>query len=853
MAEHYENFCLGDRLFYEAPAIAAEADFAIASRPAHEGWTRIHSGDWVNYMPDGADLPLQGWKIHASGLPGNAEEIIATVWDYCIPRRIAFKFLPSEHATVLSNSKSADRSMSGKLVTIYPVDEAVFHATLRELGERLAGQSGPYLLTDLRWGDGPLYVRYGAFLPQYRVDEAGSTELAIANERGELVPDDRRPVFKVQSWLTLPTFLEPHLAARQRAPITAMPYEIAEALHFSNAGGVYRGSDRNGRRLVLKEARPFAALDGRGADAITRLRRERDVLQALAGAKAVPALVDYFTFGDHEFLVREFVEGPTLNSLMVSRHPLVHAAATADEAKRYAEWAVAMLDRVEEAVSEIHARGVTIGDLNAANILVRDDGSPVVIDWEVAGSTGDDEHPALGTPAFYPAEARPGVEVDRYALACLRTYLFLPLTDLFRFDAEKPAQLAREIAQLFPVPEAFFAAAAPLIRRANGVEDQPPRPASIIFDGSTDDWLRARDSMVRAIAASATPRRDDRLFPGDIAQFQPNGGISLAHGAAGVLYAIHAVGAERQPAAEDWLVERAMRPEALARIGLYDGAAGVAYVLGRLGRRREANVLLADLLARLEENDLAGQPINLFGGLAGIGLAFLHFAATNADVSLTDTARRIGARVVEKLEIASRNTDPVSGGSGGHAGLMRGAAGPALFLLQLSDATGESDWLDAAASGLRQDLRRCLAVRETLQVNEGWRTLPYLASGGAGIGIVLDRYLARRADAEFAAASAAIGRAAEAPFYVQSGVFEGRAGMMLALAGRPARSPATNELLRRHIARLAWHALPFSGELAFPGDRLLRLSMDLATGTAGVMLAWGAATHSDPVGLPFLD
>jgi len=33
---------------------------------------------------------------------------------------------------------------------------------------------------------------------------------------------------------------------------------------------------------------------------------------------------------------------------------------------------------------------------------------------------------------------------------------------------------------------------------------------------------------------------------------------------------------------------------------------------------------------------------------------------------------------------------------------------------------------------------------------------------------------------------------------------------------------------------------------------LLRLSMDLATGTAGVLLATGAALHDEPVTLPFL-
>jgi uncharacterized protein related to proFAR isomerase len=60
--------------------------------------------------------------------------------------------------------------------------------------------------------------------------------------------------------------------------------------------------------------------------------------------------------------------------------------------------------------------------------------------------------------------------------------------------------------------------------------------------------------------------------------------------------------------------------------------------------------------------------------------------------------------------------------------------------------------------------------------------------------------------------------------------------------------PEAVELIRG----LRWHALPYGGGLTYPGDQLLRLSMDLATGTAGVLLAVGTALHEQPVGLPFL-
>jgi hypothetical protein len=65
----------------------------------------------------------------------------------------------------------------------------------------------------------------------------------------------------------------------------------------------------------------------------------------------------------------------------------------------------------------------------------------------------------------------------------------------------------------------------------------------------------------------------------------------------------------------------------------------------------------------------------------------------------------------------------------------------------------------------RLDDRRCM------EVNEGWRTMPYLADGSVGVGLVLDHYLTHRQDEQFAEAAAAIRRAAESPFYVEPGLF----------------------------------------------------------------------------------
>jgi hypothetical protein len=89
--------------------------------------------------------------------------------------------------------------------------------------------------------------------------------------------------------------------------------------------------------------------------------------------------------------------------------------------------------------------------------------------------------------------------------------------------------------------------------------------------------------------------------------------------------------------------------------------------------------------------------------------------------------------------------------------------------------------------------------------------------------------------------------------YILPGLFSGRSGVLLYLAGRSTEpTPATDPLVARQVRNLAWHALPYADGMAFPGTGLLRLSMDLATGTAGALLALGSALHETPVHAPLL-
>lgn len=839
MDERYDSYCAVDPLFYDSLASSdVEAPGYAADRPPAPGWEREVKDDWLVHGPVAGSLPSQGWKIHVSARLDNAERVLARVMDYCEPRGIPFKHLRGPRMLLMRNSKYARRAASGKFVTVYPRDDAELELTAKELAALLDGETGPYILSDLRYGDGPVYLRYGGFAARYCISPDGQVVPAIEDATGTLVPDRRDPVFHVPDWVTLPDFLAPHLAARNAATTTDLPYRIEKVIHFSNGGGLYEARDtRTGDRVVLKEARPHAGLDATGADAVTRLRREAETLRRLAGVPHLVRVHDEFSFGGHEFLALTFVEGRPLNRLVVERYPLVHLDA---DREAYTRWALDLHRQVAEAVDAIHAHGVVYGDLHMFNIMVGDDGNVTLVDFEVATPATAAARPALRNQAFAAPRDRTGFDVDRYALACLRLALFLPLTAMLRLAPEKAAHLAEVVAEHFPVPrELLDESVAVILGEAVPRTSHPVGPRT-----DPDDWPALRDRLAAAIDASATPHRDDRLFPGDIRQFAgADGGLNLAHGAAGVLWALHTSGAGTDSAHERWLIDRVREPASGSRLGFYDGLHGVAYVLDLLGHRAEA----LRLLDRCLDEPWTELGDDLMSGLSGIALNLAHFAGRTGDRRYADAARRAVDVVVGRLGDVESVAE-VSGGRHPHAGLLRGGAGTALMLLRMYELDRDESLLDHAATALRQDLRRCVR-RDAghLEVNEGWRTMPYLAEGSVGIGLVLDQYLRLRGGEDLRGAAEDIRRCADFPFYAQSGLFAGRAGIVAYLAGRGEREPA-----RRQARLLSWHALPYRDGTAFPGEQLLRLSMDLATGTAGVLSALAATRPASPGRLPFL-
>lgn len=194
----YHAYGMADPVFYDSPsAEAPDAGEYSTGCPIPEDWMRRPRGVWMMQGKVGMGMPDQGWKIHVSAGLENAKHVLDIVHKYCVQQHMSFKFLRSRRVLLVQNSKYAERGGSGKFITIYTADEAVLEQTLNELGALLEGQPGPYILSDLRWRSGPLFVRYGGFRERFCQSESGEMVPAIETPDGRLVQDSREPVFRV--------------------------------------------------------------------------------------------------------------------------------------------------------------------------------------------------------------------------------------------------------------------------------------------------------------------------------------------------------------------------------------------------------------------------------------------------------------------------------------------------------------------------------------------------------------------------------------------------------------------------------------------------------------------------------
>ncbi len=246
-------------------------------------------------------------------------------------------------------------------------------------------------------------------------------------------------------------------------PATVGRYRITGELGAGGMGAVYTAIDPElGRRVVLKTLHPGMVRDAKAQE---RLRREARVLGALDHPN-LATITDVVEAENCLHLVMPFHEGRTLGAYITAARSetdgtgqpsFVRLAGAADRAAALRQLlqccAAAAL-----ALHKAHEAGVVHRDIKPENLLVRPDGSPVVLDFGLAlpdeasrlTSVGE----VLGTPLYMAPEQIEGAaatpRTDVYALGVV-LYEALTLVHPFAGGGGRAATFQRILAG-DPVP-----------------------------------------------------------------------------------------------------------------------------------------------------------------------------------------------------------------------------------------------------------------------------------------------------------------------------------------------------------------------------------------------------------------
>ncbi len=852
------SFLLTDDDFYE-PWDTADHGTRYDAGSLPGNWTRLDSGAWTHWGPAELVLPDQGWKVHVSSSLTNARSVLAVVSAVCAELGVPFKHLAGQRTFLRAHEKHANRVQSGKFCTLYPPTEECAHRIIRRLADDLSGISGPFVLSDRRFGTSEcVSYRYGAFRGRMRVDAEGVHVPTMTGPDGVEIDDERRPSFHLPPGVSDPfRQATPDAAA---GPVILHGYTYEAVLRHSNAGGAYRFRSEDGDQVFVKEAKAHNGYTADGADAKTRLNTEYLVSRMIQSRAPglCPRPVELFHQWEHSFLVTEWIPGMPLYRWMVINNPALHIGPDAAEFVAYHRRCLSLLDQLDAQLRLLHELGYVFIDLSPTNVLVDDDDRVRLVDFEAVQPSGDVRR-FMGTPGYLHPDAQSvarhdPLELDRYGLAALALLLVFPLHEVAERHPPVLDHLHADLTELAPV-------APQLWRRATACHDRTedsrlPTPRTVRED-TVAELRRLADRTADTLEAMGRPGHPVRVYPTNPLGYETDT-RALAAGTSGVLHALHRAGRACDPA-----VVRRLRDEALAAAetsapGLLYGTAGIACVLAELGQEDAAGTLLTSAAA----HPLNATSATYGGGAAGTALGLLAHHRRTGEQHWLDLAQRLLDGIPDGDELTSW-LSPAH-----RSGLVGGRAGVALAMYALYRRTGDPHLF---TRGMRL-LGAELAYAEPLPVDGlGFKTTladrrvyPYLFAGSAGYAEVLSRYLAHRPDAEFGAADTDLGaadvlerclRACSARFAVFPGLFPGMAGLAVTLAGAGRRlgRPELVDAAFTSARGLFRYAVPREDGVGWLGEPGQRLSADLWSGSAGILLALRQLTDSAPAPLDPLD
>jgi tRNA A-37 threonylcarbamoyl transferase component Bud32 len=241
----------------------------------------------------------------------------------------------------------------------------------------------------------------------------------------------------------------PALAALSGHPEQIDRFRLLRFVGEGSFGRVYEAFDPSLKRPVaLKVARSDLGLS---AERVERFRREARAAARLAHPNIV-SVFDSGQDGPHHYIASAFVTGRSLEQVLEE----LPVGQTLPQRQ-----AVEIVRKLAEALAYAHREGVIHRDVKSANVMLRDDGEPLLMDFGMARRSDETEEltaegKVLGTVQYMApeqAEGKAEPASDQYSLGCL---LFKLLTGRLPFRGDNLAHyLMQHHSQPAPSPRSL--------------------------------------------------------------------------------------------------------------------------------------------------------------------------------------------------------------------------------------------------------------------------------------------------------------------------------------------------------------------------------------------------------------
>lgn len=231
-----------------------------------------------------------------------------------------------------------------------------------------------------------------------------------------------------------PELEPPPLAAMPDAMRTIGGYDLLEEVGRGGMGTIYQSWDaQRGRAVAVKVLHPaIAAIP----EAVERFRREAHIMSLLKH----PNIPAYYESGEDDgkfYIVMDYLDGVDLAEILEYRRALPLDAA------------LALADRVTDALAYVHDRGFVRNDVKPGNVLVDRAGKVYVCDFGTARALDADRESsitgtlAIGTPYYMaPEEIEGGAADARSDVYSFGVVLYEMLTGRRPFEGDSVTVLS---------------------------------------------------------------------------------------------------------------------------------------------------------------------------------------------------------------------------------------------------------------------------------------------------------------------------------------------------------------------------------------------------------------------------